>query len=91
MNNFNLLEKKYTYLLNFFDLTPDSHIAETIKELSNDISALKILISKNKDNKEVVSACEKLIIKVDDLVKYFESRLKNSSKPVDEEEEDGSL
>lgn len=86
MNKFNLLEKKYKSLLNFFDLTPVNHMQDDIKELSDDISKLNSLISNNKDNKEVVSACEELIVKLNDLVEYFESKLKNISKSSDEED-----
>lgn len=86
MNGFKYIEKKYNSLLLFLDLTPDDYINEEIKELSGDIAKLKSIILDNKSNKELVSACEKLISKLNDCVEYFKSRLKCMVNSSDEEE-----
>ncbi|KAJ6643446.1 hypothetical protein Bhyg_08407 [Pseudolycoriella hygida] len=63
--------------VNYIDLIPENELNEPIKELSEDIQKLKSISLCNSDNKEVVSASERLILTLTDQLEYLKDKLKN--------------
>jgi hypothetical protein len=78
MNKIQLIKDKYLCAVHFIDLTPNDHIAEVIKEISDDISKLKFISFNYKDNKDIVSASEKLQSTLTYQLEYFTSKQKDS-------------
>lgn len=86
MNEVRQLQSKYKY--NNDDLVPDEYVSEHIKDLSSEISNIDRIISRNKDNKELVTACENLKKTLNLRIECNQERLESIQKSLDEKDED---